>query len=152
MKLLRTLILASLQLQSGRQAHRQEQASSPQAPVDRIRLLCSRLLLLLRENEKVAPVAWPHPTQKHTHRHTQALRWSQVGEHACMCKQHTDNGTCAYLHKSMDTCRLERHISLPGALAVISIKTTICRILNAKNPSVLQESVFIGSNRKILKQ
>lgn len=91
----RTVILEDLQLQSGRQASRQQQASSPQAPVDRIRLLCSRLLLLLRENEKVAPAAWQGAQSLHTNMQI-------TSTHACMDSTH--NNTCAYLHT--DTCRL----------------------------------------------
>lgn len=33
-------------------------------------------------------------TSPHTETHTQPLRWSQVGEHACMCKQHRQQHMC----------------------------------------------------------
>lgn len=97
MRQLRTFTLEGLKLQSGGQANRLQQASSPQAPVDRIRLLCSKLLPLLWENEKVVPVAWPHPTQRHTHLQ---MITDGVSTHACVCKK---CNTCTYLHEHMQT-------------------------------------------------
>lgn len=97
----RTFILAGLQLQSGGQAGMQQQASSPQAPVDRIRLLCSRLLLLLRENEKVAPAAWQGAQSPPTH--TQMITDGQAHMHVWTVH------TTTHVHTCTNTCWLSQY-------------------------------------------
>ena len=137
----RTFILACLQLQGGGQASRQQQASSPQAPVDRIRLLCSRLLLLLTENEKVAPAAWQGAHSPHTQTHRLA------STHACTDRTHND--TCAYLHKHMQT---HTHTHQPASRdANIFNQIFICRIYHVINFSVLQQWLHSKNRERLLK-
>lgn len=119
----RTFILAGLQLRSGGQASRQQQASSPQAPVDRIRLLCSRLLLLLRENEKVSPAAWQGALSPHTR--------SQMGEHMHVRTVHTTTHvhTCRHMqtrYRHKDHINIQYQPSI--RTANVFNKTFICRI------------------------
>lgn len=88
------------QLESVRQASRQQQAFSLQAPVGRIRRLCSRPLLPLKGNEKVAMLSDKEPTHP-THTCTHTLEQRLANTHACIMRTNYD--TCAYLHKHMQT-------------------------------------------------
>lgn len=138
----RTFILAGLQLQSGRQASRQQQASSPQAPLDRIRLLCSRLLLLLRENEKVAPAAW-QGAHTHTHRGEMITDWQ--------AHMHVWTGHTTHVHNCTNTCRLRADVHITStdqpatATANICNQTFIWRIYHAIKFSVTVCSVWLHS-------
>lgn len=111
MRQLKSFILVGLKLQNGTQANRLQQASSLQAPLDRIRLL-------LFKTPPTPPGKWESIpcclTSPHTDAQMHSYRWSKLGTYIYMCeRQNATHVNNWYSRWSFRRESSDQHVSLP---------------------------------------